>query len=157
MTKELKPESCLSTSPDAGLARVLGSSLLRLQQLLCLILTADSSAPLKRRVGAQERRCTWNFGWCPPLPWVTSVGFVGCAPPASWMKAGTAGLAALVPSPGQEWEGTSEGKRILLVSCLNVFCQKSSVPYPLHRTVSLHHLEPRGWSFFWMKLKVLGR
>lgn len=54
MTKELKPESCLSISPDAGLARVSGSSLTRLQLLLCLILSADSSAP--RHVEPGHRR-----------------------------------------------------------------------------------------------------
>lgn len=65
----------------------------------------DSSAPPTCAVRAQERRCTWTCGWCPPFLWVRSVGSVGCALPASpsaRAKAGTAGPAALVPSPGQE-------------------------------------------------------
>lgn len=72
---------------------------------------------------------------------------------------GDCGSAALVPSPGQEGQATSvrpQGKQILLLRCLTVFWQKGSVPYPLHRSVYLHHPEPRGWSFFWLKLKVLG-
>lgn len=101
MTKEPKPESCLSISPDADLARVLWSALLRLQLLLCLILTPDSSALPHVQSGHRRGAAHGPVAGVPHFCGSEVLVFALC--PAR-VKAGTARLAALVPSPGQEGE-----------------------------------------------------
>lgn len=113
--------------------------------------------PSARGAGRQEEPPTGSRGGCPPLVWGRSAGF-GASPrqPPGW-KAEIVSPPALVPRPGQAWEKPSErpGWQQMHSLCLQVFCETEPVSYPRLRSVCLHHLKFRGWSFFLGEMETI--
>lgn len=97
----------------------------------------------------------WSCEGCPSVLWNWSAGFCQLFPAILVCRKLTVNLPALVPSPGHVGEKPSVNLAWEQIHLL--FCKNRSVSYSYHRSICLHHLERRGWSFFGVIWKALGR